>query len=27
MAPEMEERFQTLHEHVKAAKHNLAPGP
>ena len=27
MAPEMEERFQTLHEIVKAARQNLAPGP
>ena len=27
MAPDMEERYQTLHEIVKAAKQNLAPGP
>src|SRR5688500_6848958 len=27
MAPEMEERFQTLQELVKAARQNLAPGP
>jgi len=27
MAPDMEEKFQTLHEIVKAAKQNLAPGP
>ena len=27
MAPEMEERFQTLQEIVKAARQNLAPGP
>lgn len=27
MAPDMEERFQTLQEIVKAAKQNLAPGP
>jgi glycolate oxidase len=27
MAQEMEEKFQTLHEIVKAARQNLAPGP
>ena len=27
MAADMEERFQTLHEIVKAARQNLAPGP
>src|SRR5215468_8631500 len=27
MAPEMEDRFQTLQEIVKAARQNLAPGP
>jgi glycolate oxidase len=27
MAPDMEERFQTLQEIVKAARQNLAPGP
>jgi hypothetical protein len=27
MTSNLAERFQTLHEIVKAARHNLAPGP